>query len=106
MSICWNLVLHTTMLRAAAISISLIALFEWRLNCPTVGLKIPSRPTFTLKSHDDFCVMDRALIINVLEFNVEGIFNHIVLFFRRGVSTNKADVIKFWSDADCGYSLV
>ena len=57
-------------------------------------------------SENDFCALGRALIINVLEFSVEGILNHIVLFFRRGVSTNKADVIKFWPYADCGYSLV
>ena len=41
---CWNLALHTTMLREVAKSISLISLevvFAWRLNCPTVGPKIP-----------------------------------------------------------------
>ena len=37
-------------------------------------------------------IKGRALIIYVLEFSVEGIFNHIVLFFRRGVST-KPDVV-------------
>ena len=39
--------------------------------------------------------MGWSVIINVLEFSVEGIFNHIVLFFCRGVSTNKADSIEF-----------
>ena len=81
--------LHTTRLRAAVNSINLIPLevvFAWSLNCPTVG------PNITV-IEDDFCVMGRTLIINVLEF------------YRRGVSTNKADVIKFFPDADCGYSF-
>ena len=48
---------------------------------PDLRIKIPE---------DDFCVMGQALIINVLEFSVEGILNlNIVLFFRRGVRTNK-----------------
>ena len=33
-------------------------------------------------SEDDLCVMGQALTINVLEFSVEGIFNHIALFHR------------------------
>ena len=39
-------------------------------------------------SEDDFYVMGLALIIYVLELSVEGILNHIVLFFRRDRSTN------------------
>ena len=53
MSKCWNLVLQTTMFRAAVKSISLTPLgevVEWRLNYPTVEPKIPSCPTFALKS--------------------------------------------------------
>ena len=50
--------------------------------------------------------MGRALIINVLEFSIEGIFTHIVVFLLRGVRTNKADVIKCCPDADFGYFFV
>ena len=71
------------------------------------GAKDTFPPDLHIKiSEDDFCVMGRVLIINVLEFSVEGILNHIVLFFRRGVRTNKTDVIKFCPYADCGYSFV
>ena len=46
------------------------------------------------------------IIIYVLEFSVEGIFNHIVIFFHRGVNTNKTDVAEFYPGADCDYSFV
>ena len=56
-------------------------------------------------SETDFGVMDWALIKYVSKLSVECIFNHIVLFLRRGVNRNKANVIKFCRYADCGYSM-
>ena len=95
------------------------------------GAKDIFLPDLSIKiSENDFCVMDQAPITHVLEFSVEGIFNSIILLFRRCVSTysikifedgfcivgwalsytssktNKADVIEFYPDAYCGYSFV
>ena len=94
------------MLRAAAKSISLPHTIGGSVRVEAElsesGAKDTFPPDLHIKiSEDDFCVMGRVLIINVLEFSVECIFNHIVLFFRRGVSKNKADVIKFCPYADC-----
>ena len=105
-----KLVLYATKLRAAAISISLLlstkVLFAWRLNCPIVGPKTPSRPTFALKSPRTILALsDGPLYIRPLS-SAEDIFNHIALFFRWGVSTNKANVVEFCSDVNCGYSFV
>ena len=52
------------------------------------GAKDTFPPDLRIKIfEDDFAVIGWVLIINVLEFSVEGILNHIVLFFRRGVCT-------------------
>ena len=74
------MVLHITMLRTAAKSISLIPLKE-----------------------EVSWILGRALIINVFEFSLEGIFN---LFFRQDVSRNKADVKEFCLNTDLGYSFI
>ena len=78
--------------KRSALYIPLEVVFAWRLNCRTVEPKISSLPTFF---ENDFCVMGRTLIIYVLEFSVEAIFNHIVLFFRSGVSTNYSNIVEF-----------
>ena len=64
---CWNLVLETTMFCAAAKYTSLKPLsfvFSCRLCFPTVGPKIPSLPTFALKSPTKILISDLGHLIS------------------------------------------
>ena len=53
------------------------------------GAKDIFSPDLRIKFYEDeFCGMERELIIYFFELSVEDILNPIVLFFRRCVSTN------------------
>ena len=71
-----------------------------------LGAKDTFLPELYIKiSEEYFFVMGLAHIIYVLDFSVEGISDRINLFFRRGISTKKTDVIKFCPDMDCDFSF-
>ena len=73
--------MSTNMLHAAAKLISLIRM-EAELSDSETKDSFP--PDLHIKIYEeDFCVMGRALIIYVIEVNVEDILNSIVLFFRQ-----------------------
>ena len=77
------------MLRAAAKSISFVPLRVVEAELSDSGAEDTFPPNHRNKiSEDDFCVLGRALIIYVFEFSLEVILDHIVLLFRRCVSTN------------------
>ena len=92
------------MLCAAAKDTSLKPLslvFPCRLCFPTVGPKIPSLPTFALKSPTKILTSD---LLQNFEFVVKGVLGCVILILRRRMGTYeyKANVKIFCLNADGG----